>query len=815
MLPTFLKIALRNYRKNQLYALLNLLGLVTAYLTLFVIAEYLFVETRYEHFHPKADRIYRITHRNTVPNGDQTHWARTYLDFVNELPNEMPEVEHLIRFQNHQRRFLRIGENKFRPTYSYTTDPEVFEVFGFNLIEGDPKRALAEPYSIVLTASLAKTYFGDADPIGKEIGVIGEYTDEEITYTVRGIMADPPAHSHMPVDLFFSFKSPEERSWWAYVYILLKEGTHAEQVEAKMPAFLAKHSPENQGVKTELALQPIKDIHLTSALVREIVPNGDMLYVRAFSWIGILVLLIAMVNSLNLSAALALGRGQEIGMHRVLGASKGQLFRYSLLEIVLYHLFAASLGLLAGYFLLPLMSEWLTFEPLLSWPLAIAGILGTALVGGLLSGVYPAGVLARAKTQQVFRQQSSGNNTPHRQALIIRRLLVGLQLGAAFFLLASAWTAGRQMRFLQDKDLGMSVSQVVAIPRLPNPVTDKYMAFRERVSKIPGVAHMAACMEVPSREIRDMGPTLIMGQNQDPEKAPLMDVQVISPGFLETMDIKLLAGEDQSHRYKFGPPPPISETFTAADYLGEQSRTYLINETAMRKLGWKTPQEAIGQQISWSIGNFKLAYGPVTGVVQDVHQETLRNLVDPTVMVVEQIWLRTFLMRINTQEVDQTLADIEAVWNELFPTYVMEVEFLDELYARLYQQDKQQMALLWVLSGLAIFIALLGLFSLLAYTLQVKMKEIAIRRIVGASWNNLTWLLSKDYLILLGVMACIMAPVSYQLMGEWLAEFAYKVDILPFNYGLILGGFGLLIVLTVAFQLGRNARRSADVLREG
>ncbi len=817
MLLSFLKIAFRHYGKNRLYALLNLLGLVTAYLTVFLILQYLYVETHYEHLHDKADRIFRVTHHSVAPNGTETHWARTYLDFVNELPNEIPEVEHLIRFQNHQRLYLRVGEEKFRPRHTYTTDPEVFEVFGFELIQGDPERALAEPHSLVLTESLARTYFGDEGAMGQQIMVVGEYTDEEVPHTVRGIMADPPAQTHLPVEVFRSYARPEERSWWAYAYVQLTEGAHAEEVEAKLPAFIEQHQPEGQGGSTTLYLQPLPDIHLNSHLIREIVPNGNLLYVRVFAWVGLFVLLIAMVNSLNLSAALAIGRGREVGMHLVLGANRGQILRYSLSESLLYHLFAASLGILGGYFLLPVVAEQLDFVPLLGWPMSVGLMLGLALVAALLVGWYPARILSRmAPRVSVSARETQRGGSPHRRTLLLRRTLVGVQFAAAFLLMASAWIGRSQIRYLQEKDLGMNISQVLALPALPNPVTDKYLAFRDRVQAVPGVESFAACMEVPSREIRDVGPTLIVGQNQDKSQAPLLDMQVISPDFLETMQMELVAGEDRSDDYRFHEIKPFSEEYTPAIYLNEQPRKYLINETAMHKLGWEEPRQAIGQAIQWSIGGFELAPGPITGVVKDVHQESLRNQVDPTVMVVEQIWLRTFLIRLNTTQLDQTIAGIEGVWNELFPTYVMEVEFLDELFNELYQQDRRQLALLWALSGLAIVIALLGLFSLLAYALQIRMKEIAIRRIVGASWPSLIWLLGKEYIWLLLGGAALAIPLSYWLLDGWLAEFAYRVEISPLAYALTLGGFAGLILLTVAFQTLRNSRRRpAEVLREG
>lgn len=382
--------------------------------------------------------------------------------------------------------------------------------------------------------------------------------------------------------------------------------------------------------------------------------------------------------------------------------------------------------------------------------------------------------------------------------------------------MGSAWVGQQQLSFLQNKQLGMDISQVIGMPAIPHPVADRYQTFRSRLLTLPGVEQVAACMEVPSREIRDVGTVKVVGSNEDPTQTPRLDIQVISPNFLETMQIELLAGEDRTGEYVFPDPPPFSDEYTPADYLGEQPRQYLINETGMRSLGWERPEEAIGKQIQFSIGGFELAPGPITGVVADVHQESLRNRVDPTVMVVEAIWLRTLLLRVDTRDLNQTVAEIETIWDEMFPAYVMEFSFLDELYDRLYRQDRRQISWLLALTGLAVLIALLGLFSLLAYALQVRMKELAIRRIVGASWRAIIWWLGKEYLLVLLIGAVVALPLSYRLMRQWLANFAYRVEISPLVYAFTLLILGALILATVAFQTLRNGRRSpAQVLREG
>ncbi|MEL6591195.1 MAG: ABC transporter permease, partial [Bacteroidota bacterium] len=376
MLRNYFKVVLRHYRKHKLYAGLNLLGLVIAYTAVFLIAVYLLHETSYESFHTQKNQIYRLSHHDYADGGFESHWARTHLDYINDLPEAIPEIEHLIRFQSHQRRYIRVGQQKFRAPHTYVTDPEVFEVFDFKLLQGDPTEALKAPFSIVLTETIARKYFGDSNPIGQEVAVVGDYTTDEVLHTVTGVMQDLPAHTHLPVDILLSYQNEQERSWWAYIYILLKDGVEGSIVQQKLPAFIADHMDENSNRRIEIILQPLEDIHLHSHLAREIVPNGDIFYIRIFAFVGIFILLIALINYLNLSSALAITRSQEVGMRFVLGAEPKSLIGMALLESVLYNLLAASLSLGLSATLLPFFLALVEIPSILSvWNL-VASLLG-------------------------------------------------------------------------------------------------------------------------------------------------------------------------------------------------------------------------------------------------------------------------------------------------------------------------------------------------------------------------------------------------------------------------------------------------------
>lgn len=519
-----------------------------------------------------------------------------------------------------------------------------------------------------------------------------------------------------------------------------------------------------------------------------------------------------LINYVNLSSALALGRSREVGVRKVLGAQRRQVMIHAWFESIAYNLLAVGAGGFLAYLIFPYFRELtgVAFLLPIGW-FALAMVL-VAVVCGLLSGWYPALMLASLRALEAIKQRTVLTPSRAHGGFTIKQAMVALQFVVSILLVASAFVAYDQFRYLNEKNLGMETGQILAIPNVPNPVTQQYHTFRERVSSLAGVQQVAACMQVPSEEIRDTGPVLVAGVNDDPEQAPTMEMQIIDTGFIYMMGLSVLAGNAAvSNSY---PAFIEREDYTATDHIMSRKRTYLINETAMKQLGWATPQEAIGQTISWAIGDLQLAEGPITAVVQDFHQETLKNKVDPTVMVYEPIWLRTFLLKVETQNLSQTIAAVQSVWDDLYPAYPMEYHFLDDLFEKLYNRERGQLLLLSVFSGLAIFIAFLGLFSLIAYALKTRVREIAIRRVLGADLPALIRLIGREYLWVMLVGGLVALPLSYWAVTRWLQDFAYHVEVSVGWYVLTLGLTGLLLLLTVSLQTRLSiADNPADVLK--
>jgi putative ABC transport system permease protein len=796
----YLKIVARNFYRNRSYPVFNLIGLAIGFASFIFALAYVYFETNFESFHRKANRIYRATYQYAPPGDYQSHWARIPFDYINELPKEIQGVETLVRFQNHARKYVRVNEQKFKPTHAYVADNDVFRLFNFDLVAGNPERALSQPGSIVISESLAKIYFGRNNPIDKEIFVISDLDSVETIHRVTGVMKDLPLNTHLPVDMLISFKDNQERSGWAYTYILLEEGANIAQVQSQMPEFIRKHSTEEEAKYDAIIFQPLSDIHLRSDLARELVPNGNPLYVNIVGFAGLLILVMALINFANLSSAMALNRAKEIGMRKIMGAGQKQLIGYLMMESVVNTMAALVVGAGIAYFLFPYFQRMIVIEflPELTWFVPVLVVV--AIISGIVAGSYPVLLLTSLKAITVLKTTKTLAFAGKERSFSFKRIMVTLQFTISILLVGSTFIAYNQFNYLLNRNMGMERDQVLALPAVPDPVKAKFMTFKNRLAGQPGIESVSGCMEVPSREIRDAGPVLVEGVNSDPAKAPVMDIQIIDPDFTSLLGLKLVAGRNIKSGQPQEQEPKFSDAYTIQQYLLEQPREYLVNETAMRQLGWTSPQDAIGQKISWSIGDMVLAYGPITGVVHDFHQESLKNKVDPVVMVREPIWLRTFLVKTHAQNIQQSVKSISRVWNELFPFYPMEYFFLDDLYNNLYQGERVQIHLLFVFSALAVLIAFIGLVGLVAYALKTRTKEIAVRKVLGAGLADIIQVISREYLFVIVVSAAIAIPISIYSVKEWLSEFAYRVDISPLSYLATLVVIVALIMLTIAVQ---------------
>ena len=792
----------RHYLKNRTYGSINLLGLATAFATLILVSSYVYQESNYEDFHHQADRIYRPTHLIQGQNDFEMHFARVPVNYINELPDEIPEIEKLIRFQNKEQKYVRIGEKRFKPKHAYVTDQDVFEVFSFPLLSGYAATALKNPNSVVLTEETAIRYFGHSQVVGEEIHVVSDFSSEEQTFSITGVMEEIPINTHLPVEMFFSFANEEERNGWAYIYTLFKEGATPALVQAKVEAFIETRSDPGSPMQISFVFQPLSDIHLNSHLAREIVPNGDQLYLIIFWWVGIFVWLIAVINFSNLGAALAMGRAKEIGVRKVLGAHRRQLIFSTLGESIVQSLAALILGGVLAIMVFPAFSNLTGIVLLIPLYQFAAALVLLGIATGIIAGVLPSLTLSSMKVLGLLRQRGKWQLRSSQSKLNTKRLMVTAQFCITIILIGSALIAYQQFNFVNEKNLGIKSEQILTIAEVPSEVTQNYRTLKNQLLQIPGVLGVTGCMQLPSSEIRDVGPVVVQGRSQSDGEAPMMDIQIIDPDFMQIMELELVAGEDFTRQLPVSPYPELREDFTVVDYLASTPRKYFINETAMQQLGWSDPNLALGQEINWSIGNLSLAPGPIAGVIKDYHQESLKNKVDPLVLTTEPLWWSNLLIKVDAEQIATTIAQTERIWHELFP-YALDYSFLDEAFTQLYVQDRVQLSLLSMLTLIAIIISFLGLVGLVAYALRSRAKELAIRRVVGADLKSLASLVGQEYLIIVLVASIVAVPISYRWVSIWLENFAYRIDVSPFYYIAAIGLIITLLVLVIFWQTKR------------
>lgn len=802
MAINYFKIIFRHLLRNRFFSLINILGLTVGLSIAFYISLFIVSELNHENMHSKADSIYRVTMHIQDDNYD-VHWARVDRDWAKDLPADIPEVRHLIRFQNYYPRFIQIATDNYKVSHAYSVDSEVFEVFDFKLVQGDPKTALARPYSAVVTKKMARTFFGNQDPMGKEISIVDATGSIQDVYTVTGVMDDLPANTHLPVNMLTSFANEEERTGWAYTYILSQKNTDLASLESKVSEFIQRRAGESDAAIIKLPLQNLKSIHLNSDLAREIRPNGKKSHLWLMASVGLIVLIMSTINFINLNAAQSLRRLPEIGIRKVLGSARVNLVSYFFLESGVLCFVSSALAVLLVALLVPLFQKFAPI-PISIVDLILISVIATVVVT-LLAGIFPAFVLT--KQPVVLSIKSKFNVGSSGKPISTKNLLVALQIILCITLISCSLITKSQFQYLTDKKLGLDKEQLLAILDLPDPIKDKYSLFKNQLEKFSFVSGVTASMQVPSTAIRDTGPIYAEGMTY--EAPPVLDVQIVDEDFINVMGIKLKAGRNFREMTS-----DDANKEDLIEYLQSQSREYIINETALAVIGWDSPEEALGKQFSWSIAGIQLERGPVVGVVEDFHQESLKNSIEPLVMIIEPVWIRNILIKLSGEDMRGQIATIKDLWRENFPEFPMDYAFVDELYQKIYETEARQLELIYFFSALAILIAFMGILGLFAYTMKTREKELAIRKVLGASLSSITFLLSRHFLYLALVGICVALPLTWYVMEKWLENFVYHVDINLLNFLVAIGLIIVVLLFTISLQIKKIDRTNpASILR--
>lgn len=784
MFKNYLKIALRNIRKHKGYSFINIAGLAIGVAACLLLVLWVQDELSFDRYHEKADQVYRVVSQYEA-EAKTRRFAWTSAPVGPALVNEFPEIEKAVRFGRNG--FVVSYQNKRFVEQVYFTDPEVFDVFTFPLIKGNPKNALMEPYSVVISEEMSRKYFGDEDPLGKTI-TLGERRD----YRITGVFRDLPTNSHFRfhfLGLFSDYASSDFDEWGVsnyWTYIQVSENFSPDEFKEKSPQFVEKYiGKESRYVyKTSYPLQPLTRIHLHSNLRGEIGTNSSMGTIYIFSAIALFILLIACLNYINLSTARYAIRAKEVGLRKVIGATRPQLIKQFLGETFLFSFVALPLSVLLAELFLPL------FNSLSGKKLAVhyfdnifllPGLGFIILFVGFASGIFPAFFISALKPVSALRGMFKASS----KGSALRKTLIVSQFAISIMFLVSTFTVLSQLNYMRNKKLGLDKEHVVTLPIYDKDVLGKLDTVKNEFLQNSNVLSVSISDFFPGKAT--------MYQNYRYEGMsesgnPMIRWFVVDHDFIETFGIELVDGRNFSKRFP-----------------SDVDHAYILNESAVKEIGWESP---VGKELEI------MNKGPVIGVVKDFHFRPLHQKIEPAALYIYPKLFQYISVRISPYDVFRSLDFLKAKWQALVPGQVFQYSFLDEDFDNLYKAEMRLSKIFTVVTFLAIFIACLGLFGLAAFEAVQRTKEMGIRKVLGASAAGIVLLLSKEFTKWVLLANIIAWPVAYYAMSRWLQNFAYRINIGPliFIQSAVLAF--IVALLTVSYQAMKvSLANPADTLR--
>ncbi|MFD1145187.1 ABC transporter permease [Larkinella insperata] len=786
MLRNYFKIAFRNLRRNKVFSGINVFGLAVGLASCLLLFIYISHELSYDNFHSNADRIVRVVMEYSM-EGQVSRVPQTGTKVAPEFGRQFPEVESGVRMESRPA-VVSYEDRRFSEKRVVYADSALFSIFSFPLKQGNPKTVLAGPNLVVLSESTAKKYFGSQNPVGKTVRINAGGGDKE--YAVTGVVDDCPSHSQIQYDLLASFTSlsaSKEEQWWSAnyaTYLLLRKPESIATLQAKIPGFMKTQFGPNGmtgGNYLTYSLEPLRQVHLHSDVEGSFEPNGDLLYIYIFGSVAVLILVIACVNYINLATSRAVERAQEVGVRKVMGAQRTQLFGQFMGESLLVTFMALLVGLLLVYLSLPFFNDLsgrsFSFEVLMR-PASGAGLVGVGGLVSLVAGGYPALVLARFEPVRVLKGHLKTAGAGQ-----FRRVLIVFQFAITAFLIVCTLLVRNQLSYIHDKKLGYSKEHVLVLPA-DQQVNEKIRALKSEFKQNADVKQVARAYESPVF-INGGYSMHRVGMPDDQYKS--VTALPVDEDFVKTMNLRIVAGRDLT-----------ANDFQRATVPGVDSLTYyhfILNESAVKELGWKSPQEAIGQKMDMGYGR----RGEVGAVVEDFHFASMKQKISSLVLFPEDGG-HVVLVKLSGSRLPGTLQFLEEKWKTIVSGRPFEYEFLDEEFDKLYSAEARTGKIFTVFASLSVLLACLGLFGLSAYTTAQRTKEIGIRKVLGASVPSIVLLLSKDFLKLVVAAIVLASPLAWWAMNRWLQDFAYRVDVTGWVFviaALIAVGIAF---LTVSFQ---------------
>lgn len=785
MLKQNIQLLFRRMKRNKADSFISLASITLGLTAVLLAFTFIMDERGFDQFHTKADRIFRVNKNNTEPSGDISKNAETPGRMAAALEEDFPEVEaaaHVMPWFDEV--LVTYEERNIQIKNWVFADEKFFQLFDFQVLEGgDPAALLARPGNVLITPSKAQSLFGSENAIGKSFQGLSDKM-----YTVVGIIEEAPRQSHLNYDVVASWASTTGDSgfldfsfinnWLAqtvYTYVLLDQPGQMNAVNEKLPAFTARYMP-NRTEMYDFYLQPLSDVYLHSndLLYLRGDKYGSAVFLRTFSIIALLILAIAIFNYINITTARSLQRAKEVGVKKVLGAEKKLIIGQFLTETLGVTVISAALAIIFAWILLPQLNVWFGKDiPVLQLfdPLTVGFLTLTVLLTGFISGVFPGTVLSRFRPIKVLKSNvrlAPGGRLP-------RQVLTTVQLSVGVALIAGTLLLNQQFRFLLNKDLGFDKEQVLVMNTPPG-IENSSSAFRDGLLALPGVQSVSICQAAMGEGT--FGTTVIPEGNAG-EELPVQLFRIDS-AYLQTYGIELQEGR------------MLSRT---ADATGAG---LMVNNAFLQQMGW---QEGVNKRIQFPGSEARI---PILGVVKDFNYNSLHQQVDPIVMYLDDR-KANISVRLNTAEVAAFLPKLKQLWETFEQRYPFDYYFVDDYFARTYVKEKEMLRTISAFAMVAIFIACLGLYGMIAFSIARREKEIGIRKVLGASIASLFGLLTKNFFYPLIFALLIAIPVSQYFLGQWLQNFTYRVSLSWWIF--LLAGLSMLIImlLTVSFQSLRAA----------
>jgi putative ABC transport system permease protein len=796
MIRNYFKIAFRTLWKNRKLSIINITGLAVGIACSLLIFLYVQDETSYDRHHHDSSQIYRVVKDFINDDGTLIPDATTQGPLGPAMQREIPEVVKITRIHPNWggTTWIQYGEKRFPEERVMRVDSSFFDVFTIRFLKGNPSTALSDIHSIIITATTAKRYFGDEDPMGKVLRLSNQPNGLSEA-TVTGVVDDVPSQSHFHFDFLMSYRRlPEqfaETNWGSYnfyTYVKVAQGTDLRAMEKKIQSVYEKNQAERY---SKYYLQPLTDIHLNSKLKWELEPNGDRLYVYIFSVIGIFILLIASINYINLSTAKSSLRAKETGIRKVSGAERTSLVFQFLLESIVLCVAATAFGLAIAFALIPMINDLTlkTLEIAMTMEILLY-LFGVTLFVGVFAGLFPALYLSSFKPVAVLK----GFKLNERGALNLRKSLVVVQFTISIALIIGAIVIVQQMNFLQSAKLGFDKDQVLIVQNAGGLSRADKQAFLNSLNQLPGVESAATSGAILGR---GFGTTRLRARGSEQEQQ--LNFSSVNFGFLEVVGIEIAEGRSFSREF---PADTISNGISGGP-LDQRLGGIIVNEQAVKEFG--LGPSAVGKELVWDTDADTTYYVEIIGVAKNFHFTSLRNEIKPYGFLIFPNNQNNFTLKLSKDNLPVTLEQIEDLWHNSFPESPYQYLFMDETFEKMYAAEARFQKIFIGLVILGIIIACLGLFALATFSAEQRTKEIGIRKVLGASVAHVVILLSKDFLKLVFLSLLIAIPLSIVGMKAWLEGFAYRVSMEWWIFAVAAVIATLIAFLTISTQAFRAA----------